>query len=102
MRDGGGDAASDFTVAPPLASFSWDEEKLAGGLAGLQIAVGVGGIDERIAVFKAELESAVGYCVEHIGGTGFEVGPGGDVVLQRRTSDVERAHGGEADGVEGG
>ena len=80
---------------------SGDEEEFAGGLAGFEVAVGVGGVGEGVDVFEAEFEGAVGYGVEDVFGAGFEVGAGGDVVLEGGTGDVERAHGGEADEVEG-
>jgi hypothetical protein len=80
---------------------SGDEEKFAGGLAGFEVSVGVGGVGERVDVFEAELESAVGYAVEDGFRAGLKVGGGGDVVLHGGASDVERAHGGETDEVEG-
>ena len=78
-----------------------DEEEFAGGFAGFEVAVGVGGVGEWVDVFEAELEGAAGYAVEDVFGAGFEVGGGGDVVLHGGAGDVERAHGGEADEVEG-
>src|ERR1700738_2389915 len=77
-----------------------DEEEFAGGLAGFEVAVGVAGIGERIDVFEAEFEGAVGYAVEDVFDTGLEVGGRGDVILHGWAGDVEGAHGGEADEVE--
>ncbi len=63
--------------------------------------MGVGGVGERVDVFVAQFEGAVGYAVEDVSGARDEVGAGGDVVLHGGTSDVEGAHGGEANEVEG-
>ncbi len=79
----------------------WDEEEFACGLAGFEVAVGVGGVGERVDVLEAELEGAVGYAVEDVFGAGLEFGASGDVILEGRTSDVERTHGGETDEIEG-
>ncbi len=80
---------------------SGDEEEFAGGLAGFEVAVGVGGVGERVNVLEAELEGAVGYALEDVFGAGLEIGRRRDVVLHGGAGDVEGAHGGEADEVEG-
>ena len=59
---------------PTFVVVLWDEEEFAGGLAGFEVAVGVGGVGERVDVFEAELEGAVGYAVEDVFGAGFEFG----------------------------
>src|SRR5580698_6977811 len=61
----------------------------------------VGCVGERIDVFEAKLEGAVGHAIEDVFGAGFEVSGGGDIVLHGGASDAERAHRGEADEVEG-
>ena len=63
--------------------------------------MGLGGVGEAVGLVDAELESALGDAVEDFGGAGFEVRAGGDVVLEGGAGDVERAHGREADEVEG-
>jgi len=63
--------------------------------------VGLCGVGEGVDVLDAELEGAVGDCVEDSFGAGFEFGAGGDVVPECGASDEEGAHGGEADEVEG-
>ena len=63
--------------------------------------MGLGGRAEGVGVGDAELEGAVGHPGEDVAGALFEVFAGGDVVLERGPRDVEGAHGGEADEVEG-
>src|SRR4051812_2493413 len=47
-----------------------DEEEFAGGFAGFEVAMGLGGVGERVDVFEAEFEGAVGYCIEDVFGSG--------------------------------
>ena len=82
-------------------TLSGNEQDFAGGLAGFEVAVGLGGFGEWVVVFEAELEGAVGDPAEDVAGALLEVGAGGDVVLQGGAGDEERAHGGELDEVEG-
>ena len=63
--------------------------------------MGVGGVGEGVDMFEAELEGSVGYAVEDVFDAGLEIGRRGDVVLHGGAGDVERAHGGETDEVEG-
>jgi hypothetical protein len=83
------------------APLSWNEEELAGGEAGFEVAVGVRGIGERVGVLETELERAVGDGVEDGVGAEFEFFAGGDVVVELGAGDEERAEAGELDEVEG-
>jgi hypothetical protein len=84
-----------------LCGGSGNKEEFAGGAAGLEVALRLCCVREWVDVLDAELEGAVGDCVEDSFGAGFEFGAGGDVVLERGAGDEEGAHGGEADEIEG-
>ena len=59
---------------------SRDEEEFAGGSAGFEVAVGLGGFGERVGVRDTELERAVGDPAKDVAGALLEVGAGADVV----------------------
>jgi len=72
-----------------MFDLSGDEEEFAGGFSGLEVAVRVSGIGERVDVFDAEFESTVDDSVEDVFSAGLEVGWSCDVVLHRGTSDIK-------------
>ena len=47
------------------------QKQLAGGFAGFEVVVGPGGFCERVGVFEAELERAVGDPAENVAGAVF-------------------------------
>src|SRR6266545_240914 len=68
-----------------------NEENLAGGLAAFEGPVGVGGLGLRELVLDAKLELAVADPAEHFPCPLDKLLAGGDVVVQARPLDIERA-----------
>jgi hypothetical protein len=78
-----------------------NEQEFSGGLARFKIAVGLCGVCEGVGVGHTDVKSAIGDPAEDVAGSLLEISAEMDVVLESGAGNVEGAHGGEADEIEG-
>src|SRR5688572_19882692 len=67
------------------------EDRRAGGLAGREVAMGLDGIGQGIALVHLNPDLAARHHLEEILGIGLQIGIPGDIGPKRRAGDVERA-----------
>src|ERR1700733_10410749 len=89
-----------LTVVSASPQPSGNEKKLSRRLPGLKITMRMRGIRERINMLKTKPECAVNHSVKDVLRTSFKIITCCDVVLERRSRNVQRTHRGQSDKVE--